>query len=499
MPNAWNRPEHWCALLVAASAGVVWVGILNYWSPAVLLTGTGLAALAAIWILYARVSTPKAHAFDELDRLTRSLDRTKDSATRSSGEHTHEPPAQRLASATQRLDEYRARVGVRLGELATALANARAVLNAIPDPVLATDSAGVVIAANPAADAFWSRDAASIVGRNILDLFTQSEVLNLHAGALAGNPAVSHVKMPRAGLPRVVEVAAVPVALAIPTPDAPASSAAEPGVAFALRDVTDLALASQLKTDFVANASHEVRTPLSSIKAAVETLRDGAADEPPMRDKLLTVVSSNVERIEELIRDLLDLSRLESPEAPVRREPVDLVALTRRVAESFERARNERHLNVADVVAPDAGIVESDPELLRLILGNLIENSTKFAFENTTITVRIDRLPPQDSTLKARRDGIRIRVIDQGIGIPLAAQPRIFERFYQVDTARTGTPARRGTGLGLAIVKHAVKRLGGTIRVESVWQQGTTMTVTIPGCLPTDPSQSTGAQSRPAN
>ncbi len=498
MPTAWNRPEHWCALLVAASAGVVWVGILNHWNTSVLLTGTGLAALAAIWILYAKVSAPKAQAIDELDRLSRSLTPTTPADADGAAGTLQDSLAQRLAQATQRVDLYRSRVSARLPELSTALSNVRAILNAIPDPVLATDSTGVVIAANPAANSFWSRDSASVVGRNIVDLFTQSEVLNLHAAALAGSPAVSHVRMPRAGLPRVVEVAAMPVALAVATPSAPSPSAAETGVALALRDVTDLALASQLKTDFVANASHEVRTPLSSIKAAVETLRDGAVDEPPMRDKLLTVVSTNVERIEELIRDLLDLSRLESPEAPVRREPVDLAALTRRVAESFERAREERHLIVADEVAPDVASVESDPELLRLILSNLIENSTKFAFEKTTIAVRIDRLPPQNTTLKARRDGIRIRVIDQGIGIPLAAQPRIFERFYQVDLARTGAPTRRGTGLGLAIVKHAVKRLGGTIRVDSIWQQGTTMTVHIPGCLPAPP-QSTGAQSRPAN
>jgi signal transduction histidine kinase len=109
------------------------------------------------------------------------------------------------------------------------------------------------------------------------------------------------------------------------------------------------------------------------------------------------------------------------------------------------------------------------------VVRNLIDNATKFAYERTAVVVSVERLGPA---------GIRIRVSDQGVGIPLGQQQRIFERFYQVDPSRAGFAVRRGTGLGLAIVKHAVKLLGGNIGVESVWKQGTTMTVELQNCLP---------------
>ena len=343
----------------------------------------------------------------------------------------------------------------------------RAIVDGIDDCLLATDARGLILLANTAASQEFGR-VGPLAGLAIEDVLAQAEVLDMHRGALGGTQRRAQIRLPRGGQNRFWQVSALPV----PLLDGP-------GAVLTLRDVTDLANAVHLKTDFVANASHELRTPLSSIKAAVETLTEGAKEEPPMRDRLLSMIGSNVSRLEELIADLLDLSRLETPDAPIEPRMVRVKDLSEALSGMFETTCRERDLKLAFEWHTEIAAIYTDPKLLALILKNLIENATKFANENTTI--RIAGEPIGDAGLPVR--GVRLRVSDRGVGIPLAHQARIFERFYQVDPSRSGTAARRGTGLGLAIVKHAVKTLGGSIAVESVWQQGTTMTVELPRSL----------------
>ncbi|MFO0835438.1 MAG: ATP-binding protein [Phycisphaerales bacterium] len=369
-------------------------------------------------------------------------------------------------------EELVALVRERLAAANLTASNLRAVLDADRDPVLATDSAGELVIWNRATCDFFEKPAQALRGRIIDELFTQSEVLGLHAAAVAGQARAAQVRMSRQGVMRVYEVVAAPAALELTGLSTRSRATyAEPGVVLTLRDVTELARAVQLKTDFVANASHELRTPLSSIKAAAETLGE-MVEEPPMAARLVQMIAANTTRLEELTRDLLDLSRLETPEAAVELSPVRLPELFESLTPVFETACKERNLRLVFEPAPDASEITSDPRLLSLILKNLIENSTKFAYEGTAIRVVASR--------GSSGDALRIQVIDQGIGIPLNAQDRIFERFYQVDLSRAGGTSRRGTGLGLAIVKHAAKALGGTISVQSVWKEGTTMTVELP-------------------
>jgi len=354
--------------------------------------------------------------------------------------------------------------------------NLRSVLDAVESPVLATDARGVVVLCNAAAQTFFAERPFAIVGRPLEDLFTQAEVLGQHAAALAGATRQGQVRFARADGVRVFQV------LTTPSP-APARSG-EVAAVITLRDITELATAVQLKTDFVANASHELRTPLSSIRAAVETLSDGAWDDPPMRERLAQMISSNVVRLEDMVRDLLDLSRLESAEAPVQPRPVRLSEIASTLLETFEPVAKERSLTLEFDLPASVEHLNTDPKLLLLVLRNLVDNATKFAYPNTS--VRIVGEPFE--TPSARAPGLRLRVIDSGIGIPLAHQQRIFERFYQVDPARAGTAHRRGTGLGLAIVKHALKALGGSISVDSIWKEGTTMTLELPGVVETTPN-----------
>jgi two-component system phosphate regulon sensor histidine kinase PhoR len=190
-----------------------------------------------------------------------------------------------------------------------------------------------------------------------------------------------------------------------------------------------------------------------------------------MRSRLLGVIGANVSRLEDLTRDLLDLSRIEDETPSRERAEVVLSSLIETLRTEFEPRLRERRLDLVARIAPGAGTLRSDRRLLLLILSNLVENAVKFAREGTSVIIASDLLDGA---------GVRVRVSDQGVGIPLEQQPRIFERFYQVDASRDEHAPRRGTGLGLAIVKHAVRALGGAIRVESVWQQGTTIIVDLP-------------------
>lgn len=385
------------------------------------------------------------------------------------------PQTEQPAELAQSLQGFRSVAMPRMAELERELTNLRAVLDATPSPVFATDASGEIVFENRQAQLFFEGRGPQI-GRALEEAFTQAEVLGLHAGALAGTPRHGHVRIARPEGLRTFQILTAPVPLKGFVPPG------KPGAIVVLRDITELAAAVQLKTDFVANASHELRTPLSSIRAAVETLADGAWADAPMRDRLVQMISSNVSRLDEMVRDLLDLSRLESAEAPAQLEIVHMSNLVEVVQDLFDNVAQERSLTITGDIEPEAEAIYTDGGLLQTILKNLVDNATKFAYEGTTVSV-IARVHAAPGMERFGRKGLRIEVIDKGMGIPLGQQQRIFERFYQVDPARSGVAQRRGTGLGLAIVKHAVKALGGTIGVESVWRQGTTMIVELPGCV----------------
>jgi two-component system phosphate regulon sensor histidine kinase PhoR len=245
---------------------------------------------------------------------------------------------------------------------------------------------------------------------------------------------------------------------------------ATPGRLVTITDMSELQHAIQMRTDFVANASHELRTPLATIRAAAETLltMDFSTEAAAARAFLEKVDRHSV-RLESLVSDLLDLSRIETP--AVRFEP-ELVEVRRlvedlhaRFAEALER--KQLHWEVACTV-PEPAAVYVNPHLLRLALDNLVDNAIKFTDPGGHVGLTLRGTPAE----------IAFEVTDDGCGIPDDAQQRVFERFYQVERARSG--AERGTGLGLSIVRHAVNALRGTVRLESKLGAGTRVTIVIP-------------------
>jgi two-component system phosphate regulon sensor histidine kinase PhoR len=260
------------------------------------------------------------------------------------------------------------------------------------------------------------------------------------------------------------------------TLQAHAERTAAGGALLVLRDVSTLSETVQMKADFVANASHELRTPIAAIKIAYETLREVYGEDPDQTERCLKIIDGHMTRLEEMLRDLLDLSRVESAELkPFVREltSTDLFASLKAALGPLARQKLVELAFDDDDDDDDDGPVTffGDERLLNLVTKNLVENSIKFTPPGGSVTVTV--------TTKEDPRAAAITVSDTGVGIPPEHLDRVFERFYQVDPARSGS-AGRGTGLGLAIVKHAVHAMGGTVQLRSAVGRGTVVTFTIP-------------------
>lgn len=363
----------------------------------------------------------------------------------------------------------------------TPLSGLHSAANESDDLLLVFSPDGPIDSANTSASEFFGAGGIGVVGRLIEDLLPQAEIHELYEAARAGQRRECEVAITGRDARRIFRAICAP----LPASDRP------PAVVLLLRDVTAYQSALRLGGEFVASVSHEMRTPLASIKAALETLEHAVHDDPQMTHKLLTMIDTNVDRLEALTADVLRLSQLESAGQSPELSELEVKPAFDSIGVLLDPLFSERKLRLEVEIAPQLETIRTDPRLFELVFKNLIENAGKFAFEGTPI--RVEALPGDTP------DSSRWRVTDRGVGIPIHHQPRIFDRFYQVDTARTGSSKRRGTGLGLAIVQNAVRALGGTIRVESVWQQGTTMIVELPNTRvinsPSRPSSQEAASS----
>jgi len=241
-----------------------------------------------------------------------------------------------------------------------------------------------------------------------------------------------------------------------------------------LTDITELTRTIQMKTDFVANASHELRTPLSAIRAAVETLQqlDPAAEPTAVRN-FVEIIDRHSTRLVDLVADLLDLSRLESAEAQFPPQQLSLTEFLHELCSRYSAPVEGNGLVFAVECPADCDEIFVSPQLLRLVLDNLVDNAIKFTERGGRVGV----------TARRTREAIAIEVSDTGCGIPEDQQPRVFERFYQVQRSRSGIARLakvRGTGLGLSIVRHAVAAMQGTVNLWSKVGEGTRVTIAIP-------------------
>ena len=239
------------------------------------------------------------------------------------------------------------------------------------------------------------------------------------------------------------------------------------GMILVFHDLTRLKQLERTREEFVANVSHELRTPLSLIKGYVETLLDGARNDPEVAQRFLKIIERNTQRLDLLIQDLLTISALESGRMKLNLQPVDLRALAGKVMTDLHGRAEDKNVSLVNEVPEFTA--KADANRLDQVFANLVDNAIKYGRTNGTVTVGGKKLDDD------RRE---IFVRDDGPGIPPEALDRVFERFYRVDKARSRDQG--GTGLGLSIVKHIVQAHGGEVRVESEPGKGATFFFTLP-------------------
>ena len=349
----------------------------------------------------------------------------------------------------------------RLNQIAEENAQLEAVLSGMAEGVMVIDPDGRIIMTNPSFMEMsemktWEDEKRPIEMIASDDL---QEAVDAALDATSTEYKDLSLKITLAGVDRTFDVHLTPIRI----------DQESNGLVVVFHDITELQRLEQVRRDFVANVSHELRTPLTSIKGYTETLLDGALDEPTDARRFLKSLQRHTLRLQAIVEDLLQLSRLESGLLEPDFHPCDLGALAKRVAESMEDRMISRKLELKLELELNVDKnIKGDNKLLEQVLFNLIDNAIKYTPEEGTITLRTYE----------KDDAVCLDVEDTGIGIPADALNRIFERFYRVDRARSREMG--GTGLGLSIVRHAMETHGGRLDVESEVGRGTRFTVALP-------------------
>ena len=363
------------------------------------------------------------------------------------------------------------------GELETVTLEYERALTALDnmaDGILMVDRDLRVERANAAALRLLGPRADGHVGRSLAEVVRDHELVGVLTTALErGAPHTDVIRLAAAPA-AVIPTASVDDggarfirATGIPLSGRGDAFGGHPPALLVLQDVTDARRAEAMRREFVGNVSHELRTPLASLKALVETLEEGALEDPPAAREFLSQMNVEVDSLSQLIHELLELTRIESGQATLRPEPIS----PKDVLEDAERRLRRQAERVGVKLDVDAKKslpkVLADPALIERVLLNLLHNAIKFTPRGGKVT------------LSARRDadGVCISLADTGIGIPPAEIGRIFERFYKADRSRSSL----GTGLGLAIAKHIVQAHGGQLSAESAGEgQGSTFSFVLP-------------------
>ena len=388
--------------------------------------------------------------------------------SRAAGDGAGEPRFANAATADlsrvlERLDRARSdRVGERPGA-PTVIDEA---VDALPDPLLVLDAHRHVVRANAA--------ARGLLGAQIdgLDLAMSLR----HPAALAAADAVLRGARAQAiefALPGSIERHFAGHVAPLPRTNDQAAAAI-----VVLHDLTSVKRAERLRADFVANASHELRTPLSALLGFVETLRGPAQDDAAARQRFLPVMHQQASRMARLVDDLLSLSRIEMNEHTAPTGRANLKPIVQGIIDGMEVEAKAKQVAIETAIADALSVVVGDEHELGQVFQNLLDNALKYGREKSTVHVVAVATRLDDGA------AVALSVRDEGDGIAREHLPRLTERFYRVDTARSRTLG--GTGLGLAIVKHIVNRHRGHLGIESTVGEGSTFTVTL-ALAPTAP------------
>jgi two-component system phosphate regulon sensor histidine kinase PhoR len=365
-----------------------------------------------------------------------------------------------IAKLGRTLDLMAGRLNEKIGALEGERTKGAAILESMVEGVIDIDQRGCIILMNHAARSIFGLGREQVEGRPFLEVIRQKELLDLvEVSQNSHRPENLRLEVELAPpVRRTLEAHATMVAL---TPEGD-------GVLLVLHDLTELRRLERVRTEFVANVSHELRTPLTSIRGYLETLLDGALEEPAHARRFLEIAHTHAERLSRLVDDLLQLSDIETGKVVLKPTPLTLQEMAAGVFATFANQAALKSLTLLEQVPPGLRVY-ADWDRLTQILVNLVDNALKYTLEEGTIALGATPGP---------RGFVTIRVADTGIGIPSTDLPRVTERFYRVDKARSRELG--GTGLGLAIVKHLTQAHGGELWIESALGKGTTVYFTLP-------------------
>jgi len=371
-----------------------------------------------------------------------------------------------MTQLSQSLETMRRTVSRQLNTITQQREGLQTILQSLPDSIFAINKAAQVIYFNDAARRLFRLESQTFQSylqelvRNaaIVDWYLQRRRASKTSGS---GEKIERKEIDLFGRKHFLELEYV---------ETENSSAEDAASLLIVSDLTEAVRASRMKTDFVANASHELRTPLAAIRAALDNVSDDIFDDRETLERIIRIVDRHVSRLDSLIEDLLALHGSEDETVSTRLEETCVVDQRFWIEELFQKRIAEKRLVFS--LESDFGDLKFhvDNKRLGLILQNLIDNAIKFTPEGGAITLRFSR---DDSFLF-------VTCRDTGCGIAMEEQQRVFERFYQGNSSKTGDGRIRGTGLGLAIVKHAVERLKGNISLESRIAQGSVFTICVP-------------------
>lgn len=418
-------------------------GVLSLWQA-------GLAVLLSLGIGLV-ISIPWSRDAAALRARSRAI---------GEGEAVLLPAARRTAlggDLARALIESQRRVNRSLQGLEERSVTVECVLDAVPEPLFVVDIRQAITHANRAAEALVG---ANLIGRTLAEAFRQPELLDGVETVLSGSAPKASVDFEvgnakgrsyRAIIGRLEKV-----------------GVAGEAAVMTLHDLTAIRRLEALRADFVANASHELRTPLASLVGFIETLEGPAKNDPEAQARFLGIMRNQADRMTRLVQDLLSLSRIELDEHAPPGRTDDLKGLLAAIVAQLGPVAEARPATFQFSCAAPLHAVAGDPDLLQQVFQNLIENAIKYGKPDGVVTIAATQTT----------DGACVTITDQGEGIPAAHIPRLTERFYRVDVARSRDMG--GTGLGLAIVKHILNRCRGELSIASKAGQGSSFTVRLP-------------------
>lgn len=382
--------------------------------------------------------------------------------TRAAQRMSMKGPPERLIPATQdevgQLTRAFNTMGVQLREQFSDLDKEQgklaAVLQQMTDGVLIVDDQGIVQLINPAAERMFSVTDSQTLGNSLASALRHHQIVDLwQQSRETGEGYVDSIEFSTRHM--FLQSVAIPLDKTLPG-----------STLLLFQDLTHLRHLETVRRDFISNISHELRTPLAALKALTETLQEGALEDPPAARRFLSRIETEVDSLNMMVQELLELSRIESGKVPLQFQSISPLDLLNIAADRLRLQAERAGLELSIDLPEDLPKVLADPTRLDQVIVNLLHNAIKFTPVGGNIVL----------SAKPEGDMVIFSVADTGVGISAEALPRIFERFYKTDRARSGG----GTGLGLSIARHLVEAHGGRIWAESLEGKGSTFYFTVP-------------------